>query len=132
MKLSHSVTGIAVATVSLLMLIAVGCADNSAVAEPLPSPNTGASESPDTSTSAPPDKPAFNIQLVGAADLSDESRSSLADVIESIQDSVVQIITGGSSGSGFVIREDGLVVTNEHVVGNARTVRVWLTNGSVL
>ncbi len=32
-------------------------------------------------------------------------------------------------GSGFVIRADGLIVTNRHVIVGARTVQVKLTNG---
>jgi serine protease Do len=38
---------------------------------------------------------------------------------------------GGSNvlGSGFVIREDGLIVTNRHVIVGARTVRVRLSDG---
>jgi serine protease Do len=35
----------------------------------------------------------------------------------------------GSLGSGFVIREDGLIVTNRHVIAGARTVRVRLSDG---
>ena len=34
-----------------------------------------------------------------------------------------------SSGSGFVIREDGYVVTNYHVIENAQSLRVSLYNG---
>jgi serine protease Do len=32
-------------------------------------------------------------------------------------------------GSGFVIREDGLIVTNRHVIVDARTIRVRLSDG---
>jgi serine protease Do len=35
----------------------------------------------------------------------------------------------GSLGSGFVIREDGLIVTNRHVIVGARTVHVRLSDG---
>lgn len=34
-----------------------------------------------------------------------------------------------SLGSGFVIREDGLIVTNRHVIAGARTVRARLSDG---
>ena len=36
---------------------------------------------------------------------------------------------GGSLGSGFVVREDGLIVTNRHVIVDARSVKVRLSDG---
>jgi serine protease Do len=38
----------------------------------------------------------------------------------------------GALGSGFVIRADGLIVTNRHVIAGARTVRVHLSDGREL
>jgi serine protease Do len=35
----------------------------------------------------------------------------------------------GALGSGFVIRADGLIVTNRHVIAGARTVRIHLSDG---
>jgi serine protease Do len=40
--------------------------------------------------------------------------------------------TGAALGSGFIIRADGLIVTNRHVVESARKVRVKLADGRVV
>ncbi len=85
-----------------------------------------------TLTPLPPDTPGppvVNIQFIGADDLSDDSKASLAEIIERIQSGVVQITTSGGGGSGFVIEAGGLVITNEHVVSGESNVSVWLTNG---
>lgn len=37
-----------------------------------------------------------------------------------------------SMGSGFIIDESGLIITNRHVVGNAKTVQVKLSDGRVV
>ena len=72
---------------------------------------------------------AETIRSTGNDDASDESLLSLADLVERIQSSVVQIGTRDSSGSGVIISRDGLIVTNEHVIGSASNVDVWLTDG---
>ena len=130
----------------LLISIIAGCSDDSGQStESPPSPNTSTPVPPVTNTPPPPstntplpsatntppttDGPALNIQFIGAADLSDESKLSLADLIESIQASVVQITTSSGSASGFIITSDGLVITNEHVVSGQSSVGVWLTSG---
>ncbi len=50
--------------------------------------------------------------------------------------SVVNIevaVTGGTGvGSGFIIREDGYILTNNHVVENARDIKVSLLDGKVI
>ncbi|KAG5848400.1 serine protease HTRA2, mitochondrial-like [Anguilla anguilla] len=64
----------------------------------------------------------------------------IADVVEKSAPAVVYIEIMGrhpfsgrevpiSNGSGFIISQDGLIVTNAHVVANKRGVRVKLTNG---
>ena len=66
----------------------------------------------------------------------------VADVVEIIAPAVVHIegqgrhdgfmgyMMSSSSGSGFLVSEDGLVLTNAHVVQNMRNVTVTLSDGS--
>ena len=54
---------------------------------------------------------------------------SPTDVTENARPSVVHIIAGSGSGTGFIVREDGLVVTNKHVVDGRRRVTVILATG---
>ena len=45
---------------------------------------------------------------------------------------VVSIATESGSGSGVIINRAGTIITNAHVVGNSRAVRVGLQNGQTL
>ena len=134
MKPASIFTWIAVAAVGLLAL-ASACADNPA-AQPAPAPSAPVPSqpaSPDTPTPSPSQsgelQPVVNIQFVGGENLSSEAQESLADLIERIQGSVVEIVVGNTGGSGFIINSDGTIITNEHVVGASSAVEVWLTNG---
>jgi serine protease Do len=53
----------------------------------------------------------------------------ITDNQSTVLSSVVTIRTATGHGSGFLIAEDGLILTNEHVVGNAKKVSVILNNG---
>jgi len=59
---------------------------------------------------------------------------SVAAVAELIMPSVVQInVTGnggGGTGSGFVIREDGYILTNNHVTAGGKDISVTFSDGT--
>ena len=55
---------------------------------------------------------------------------SVADVVENALPSVARIVTGSGTGTGFVINESGLVVTNKHVVDGYSSVSVEMATGS--
>jgi S1-C subfamily serine protease len=42
---------------------------------------------------------------------------------------VVSVSRGGGSGSGVIVRPEGIIITNAHVVGSARTVEVRTADG---
>ncbi len=57
------------------------------------------------------------------------SSKSLNKRIESVLPAVVTVRIGLGHGSGFVISEDGLILTNQHVVGDSKRVSIVLSNG---
>jgi putative serine protease PepD len=51
------------------------------------------------------------------------------EIYKQASDAVVEVQAGNASGTGFVVDTDGHVVTNEHVVGTARTVQLRFAEG---
>lgn len=62
-----------------------------------------------------------------------ELDDTFAELSEGASKGVVSIASpNGGSGSGFIYRSDGYIVTNDHVVGGAKTVDVALPDGRTL
>ena len=54
---------------------------------------------------------------------------SLPDMVENALQSVVEIRTDVSGGTGFIVNDAGLVVTNKHVIRGANSINLRLVNG---
>ncbi len=73
----------------------------------------------------------------GAPYTANEEELRTADVYQRVSQSVVNVSvtmgqTSGGTGTGFVIDEQGHIVTNNHVAGNADTIEVTFIDGTVL
>jgi len=55
--------------------------------------------------------------------------AGFAEVVAQVEPSVVTVLVGEGLGSGVVFDDGGLVLTNEHVVGDAREVELALADG---
>jgi S1-C subfamily serine protease len=71
------------------------------------------------------------------------SAKSIVQVVEELTPSVVTVTStlgfdpfgggqGKAVGTGFVVRQDGIILTNQHVVAGASSVSVALPSGSVM
>jgi putative serine protease PepD len=73
------------------------------------------------------------VNLVSSTSTIERSPDSVAGIAARVLPSVVSIETmskdGGGSGSGFVIDTNGYLLTNNHVVADALTIKVILNDG---
>ena len=91
--------------VALLALLALSCQDPDAEPAVLPAPEAA---------------PAL------AAEPGEEQ---VIEVTREVSPTVVSVTTSTGQGSGFLVREDGIILTNAHVVGESRVVRIGLATG---
>jgi len=106
---------------------------------PSPGPEPSPAPSPSVAPTATPIDPDFVLPSIGD---SASALPSIAEVVAEVKPSVVaintrvqgyNIFTGSftqeGAGSGWIIGEDGLIVTNNHVVEGAESITVALDDG---
>ncbi len=72
----------------------------------------------------------------GTVTISKVTQFSTAEIVKLVEPAVVRIQTNGGVGSGFVISEDGYIITNNHVIQGAggrpaATIQVTLNDGDI-
>jgi S1-C subfamily serine protease len=68
----------------------------------------------------------------GDSYIANDLEASLIQLYQRANPSVVYILTSSGSGSGFVYSQDGMIVTNNHVVAGSRNLEVVFSNGERL
>ena len=142
-------TNIKVLLVSLLLVLSLlfgaGCSLISNTS-PATSPSAAANVTPaSTGTPATPsvnEGAAVSQPLIPSSPPQAQPLPSIADVVAKVKPSVVAINTEVTAldffnrpssekgaGSGWIIREDGIIITNNHVVEGAKTISVTLDDG---
>lgn len=115
------------ATVQALFTPTASSAANNATLEPSPTPRLTRTPRPTATPTAAPQATSTAVPVDTATPLP-TATPTLSQLIERIEPSVVQIVTSAGKGSGFVVGEEGWIVTNAHVVSGFARVSV-LTQG---
>jgi putative serine protease PepD len=107
-----------IATIAAALLLAAGVGGAVGAGVALETRNDSA-----TNTSTPSPEPVA------------QTTTTISAVYKRVKDAVVEVQTsttaqGGATGSGFVIDEEGHIVTNQHVVDGAQSVTVRFSDGT--
>ena len=118
---------------SVVILVLAGCGS---AGSPQPTAKAPPKEnSPPASPTAPnpmlqlPNEPVSFSQVKTDFGHPLSSGLSLPDMVENALQSVVEIRTNVSGGTGFIVNDAGLVVTNKHVIRGANSISLRLFNG---
>ena len=123
-----------------LFFVAVACGD-SPPPEPSPTPLPTYTPVPPTPTASPESETTSKATADVTKNPIAGALPSLADVVEEIEPWVVSVTTerfvrgffstfrDEGAGSGFIVRPDGYIVTNEHVIRGAQELQAHLPNG---
>src|SRR5687768_3183397 len=92
------------------------------------SPGSPAAQSP--GGTAPGETQRQSPGQAGSAPAAPQGPADIPTIVTNVQPSVVTVFTGrGGLGSGVVYSEDGLILTNEHVVRGSQNVEVGFADG---
>ncbi|WP_458781138.1 S1C family serine protease [Arthrobacter sp. D3-16] len=115
--------GGAVLAVSLALTACTGSPAPPAPSEPSAATTAGTNSSPNA-TASPGATASLNVNAPAP-----DAAGGLPQLVENLAPSVVTIFTDGGLGSGVVYSEDGLILTNEHVVRGNTQVEVGFADG---
>lgn len=124
-----------------LVCLIIGALVGTYVIMPLLQRGQGNLTQNNSSTYTPP----ASVDIGGTAPELDDTTNVIPDIVEQVGPSVVGITTvsnvqttfpAGSTeeatsyGSGFVISKDGYIITNNHVIENGTSYKVWTMDGT--
>jgi len=78
-----------------------------------------------------PQKPTGESPISLPQSTTENRASEWSEIVAQARPAVVVVETDEGLGSGFIIKPDGIIVTNHHVVSNARAMSVKLPSGEV-
>ena len=118
-------------TVITFVLLAAACGSSTVPSSTSPLPATTSDASTDrTSPPLVSLDPVPRSQIVTTFGEPLSSGLSLPDMVENALRSLVEIRTGSGGGSGFIVGDTGLIVTNLHVVQGVNSVSISMVDGS--
>ena len=78
-----------------------------------------------------PEKPSSENSIAPPQSTAENRATDWAEIVANTRTAVVIVETDQRLGSGFIIKPDGIIVTNNHVVADAKKMSVKLMSGEV-